>query len=119
VVLVNPALPGSDAAARELLAALQALEQRFARQRHEHWGPRSLDLDLLWWGDLHSRSEALTLLHPRLLERAFVLAPIAAIDAQFTPPGARATATQLLTQLQGASPDPAPTRLTDQPGWPE
>ena len=107
VVLVNPTRPPSHTAARELLEALQALEERFARQRREHWGPHSLDLDLLWWGNLCSHSEALTLPHPRLLERAFVLAPLAAIHAQ------------LLTQLQGTSPDPAPTRLTGQPGWPE
>jgi 2-amino-4-hydroxy-6-hydroxymethyldihydropteridine diphosphokinase len=57
--------------------------------------------------------------HPRLLERAFVLAPLAAIDAQLMPPGARATATQLLAQLQLTSPEPPPTRLPGQPGWPE
>ena len=119
VVLVQPTRPPTAAAALALLADLQALEQRFARERREHWGPRSLDLDLLWWGELHCRSAALTLPHPRLLERAFVLAPLAAIDAQLTPPGARATATQLLTQLRQTSPEPAPTRLPGQPGWPE
>ncbi len=119
VVLVNPTHPPTAAAALALLEALQALEQRFARERREHWGPRSLDLDLLWWGEQHCRSAALTLPHPRLLERAVVLAPLAAIDAQLTPPGARATATQLLAQLQLTSPEPPPTRLPGQPGWPE
>jgi 2-amino-4-hydroxy-6-hydroxymethyldihydropteridine diphosphokinase len=119
VVLVQPTRPPTAAAALALLADLQALEQRFARERREHWGPRSLDLDLLWWGELHCRSAALSLPHPRLLERAFVLAPLAAIDAQLTPPGARATASQLLTQLQRTSPEPPPTRLPGQPGWPE
>jgi 2-amino-4-hydroxy-6-hydroxymethyldihydropteridine diphosphokinase len=119
VVLVQPTRSPTAAAALALLADLQALEQRFARERREHWGPRSLDLDLLWWGELRSRNEVLTLPHPRLLERAFVLAPLAAIDAQLTPPGARATATQLLTQLRHTSPEPPPTRLPGQPGWPE
>jgi 2-amino-4-hydroxy-6-hydroxymethyldihydropteridine diphosphokinase len=119
VVLVNPALPPSERDALELLAALQALEQRFARQRCERWGPRSLDLDLLWWGELHCRSEALELPHPRLLERAFVLAPLAAIDAQLRPPGARATASDLLTQLRSANGEPAPEQLRGHPGWPE
>jgi 2-amino-4-hydroxy-6-hydroxymethyldihydropteridine diphosphokinase len=119
VVLVNPAIAPSERASLELLAALQALEQRFARQRRERWGPRSLDLDLLWWGDLHCRSEALELPHPRLLERAFVLAPLAAIDAQLRPPGARATASDLLTQLRSANGEPAPEQLSGYRGWPE
>jgi 2-amino-4-hydroxy-6-hydroxymethyldihydropteridine diphosphokinase len=119
VVLVNPALPPSETAALELLAALQALEQGFARQRRERWGPRSLDLDLLWWGELHCRREALELPHPRLLERAFVLAPLAAIDAQLRPPGAQATAGDLLTQLRSANGEPAPQQLRGHPGWPE
>jgi 2-amino-4-hydroxy-6-hydroxymethyldihydropteridine diphosphokinase len=75
-VLVSPAVPATPAAAQGLLAALQELEQRFGPQRRERWGPRSLDLDLLW-----HHSQALELPHPRLLERAFVLAPLAAIDA--------------------------------------
>lgn len=119
LVLVNPALPPSERAALELLAALQALEQGFARQRRERWGPRSLDLDLLWWGELHCRREALELPHPRLLERAFVLAPLAAIDAQLRPPGAQATAGDLLTQLRSANGEPAPQQLRGHPGWPE
>jgi 2-amino-4-hydroxy-6-hydroxymethyldihydropteridine diphosphokinase len=76
VVLVSPAIPPTPVLALKLLTELQALEQRFARQRLERWGPRSLDLDLLW-----HHSQALELPHPRLLERAFVLAPLAAIDA--------------------------------------
>lgn len=119
VVLVNPTQSPSNAAALELLGALQALEQRFARQRREHWGPRSLDLDLLWWGDLRCRSDALELPHPRLLERAFVLAPLAAIDTQLRPPGARATASDLLTLLRSANGEPAPEQLSGHPGWPE
>ncbi len=119
VVLVSPAMPPSFARALELLAALQALESRFARQRSERWGPRSLDLDLLWWGELRCHSEALTLPHPRLQERAFVLAPLAAIDRQLVPPGAQATAARLLTQLLNARGDQAPAQLASQPGWPE
>jgi 2-amino-4-hydroxy-6-hydroxymethyldihydropteridine diphosphokinase len=119
VVLVDPALPASAAAALELLAALQAMEQRFARVRRGRWGPRSLDLDLLWWGTLHSRSEALELPHPRLLERTFVLAPLAAIDAQLVPPGTQSSAGDLLAQRLSTSPDPAPEPLAGRPGWPE
>jgi 2-amino-4-hydroxy-6-hydroxymethyldihydropteridine diphosphokinase len=118
-VLLNPAEPASPAAALALLAELQGLEQRFARQRRQHWGPRSLDLDLLWWGDLSCQQPALDLPHPRLLERSFVLAPLAAIDAGLLPPGAGTTAAALLQQLQADGADPAPVQLAGRPGWPD
>jgi 2-amino-4-hydroxy-6-hydroxymethyldihydropteridine diphosphokinase len=119
VVLVSPAIPPTPVLALKLLTELQALEQRFARQRLERWGPRSLDLDLLWWGDLRCRSEALELPHPRLLERVFVLAPLAAIDTRLVPPGTQAPVGALLAQLEATSPGPAPVRVAGRPGWPE
>jgi 2-amino-4-hydroxy-6-hydroxymethyldihydropteridine diphosphokinase len=119
VVLVRPTITPSAAAGRELLAALQALEARFARQRHERWGPRSLDLDILWWGDLLSCSAELTLPHPRLLERSFVLAPLAAIDPALQPAGADAGAAALLARLQAVGAMPNPEQLAGCPGWPE
>jgi 2-amino-4-hydroxy-6-hydroxymethyldihydropteridine diphosphokinase len=67
------------AAAQGLLADLHGLERRFGRQRRERWGPRSLDLDLLWWGDLRLSTPELTRPHPRMLERRFVLVPLAAL----------------------------------------
>ncbi|MBV2352023.1 2-amino-4-hydroxy-6-hydroxymethyldihydropteridine diphosphokinase [Synechococcus sp. HK05] len=70
----------SQGAAQELLHGLQQLELAFGRQRLEHWGPRSLDLDLLWWGELRCDSPALQLPHPRWHQRAFVLAPLRAIE---------------------------------------
>jgi 2-amino-4-hydroxy-6-hydroxymethyldihydropteridine diphosphokinase len=118
-VLVRPAGAASPAAALALLAKLQELERRFGRQRLEHWGPRSLDLDLLWWGDLHCHSPALELPHPRLRERAFVLAPLAAIDAGMRPPNGPIPASELLARLPQCSADPAPERLAGRPGWPE
>ena len=105
--------------AAELLTSLQSIEMAFGRQRQLHWGPRSLDLDLLWWGDLHCSDAKLELPHPRLLERCFVLAPLAAIDADLVLPGTQVPVTALLAQLQAASPEPAPARLAGRPGWPE
>lgn len=119
VVQVSTASPPDPAAALRLLSQLQELERRFARQRGERWGPRSLDLDLLWWGDLRCRGDVLELPHPRLLERAFVLTPLAAIDPGLVPPGARATAAELLNRLLAGASDPAPQRLPGRPGWPE
>ena len=113
----------ATAPAMALLHRLQGLEAQFGRQRHEHWGPRSLDLDLLWCGDLCCQSSELELPHPRLLERSFVLAPLAAVDPNLIPPGqtsrsptsCSALLEQLLPQLQQAP----PKRVPPQQGWPE
>ncbi len=118
-LLVEEASPPSAASAGSLLVRLFELEQRFGRLRRERWGPRSLDLDLLWWGDLHCSDAKLELPHPRLLERCFVLAPLAAIDADLVPPGTQVPVTALLAELQATSPEPAPARLAGRPGWPE
>jgi len=140
VVMEAPAGIGSSLAPPlALLEALQALEAQFGRQRLEHWGPRSLDLDLLWCGDLCCNSGVLELPHPRLVERSFVLAPLAAIDPNLIPPfqpsppvqpgppvqpskpnglplaSCAALLGQLLPQLQEAPPE----RLLPQQGWPE
>lgn len=64
-----------------LLARAQACERAFGRDRmkEQHWGPRTLDLDLLAYDDRAINDDALTLPHPRLFERAFVLVPLAEI----------------------------------------
>ncbi len=66
---------------RALLATLHAIEADFGRNRatERRWGPRPLDLDLLAYDDLAVASDELTLPHPRLFERAFVLVPLAEI----------------------------------------
>ena len=61
----------------DLLDALLAIEKSRGRIRAERWGPRTLDLDLLLHGDTTLHHPRLTLPHPRLHERAFVLAPLA------------------------------------------
>ena len=64
-----------------LLFTLHRIEQKFGRDRaHERrWGPRTLDLDLIAYDDVRIDQPALTLPHPRLFERAFVLVPLAEI----------------------------------------
>jgi 2-amino-4-hydroxy-6-hydroxymethyldihydropteridine diphosphokinase len=64
-----------------LLFTLHKIEQKFGRDRaHEaHWGPRTLDLDLIAYDDLSIDRPELTLPHPLLFERAFVLVPLAEI----------------------------------------
>ena len=64
----------------ELLRALLAIEQEAGRVRRIHWEARTLDLDLLAMGNWILNSPALTLPHPRMMERPFVLAPLCEID---------------------------------------
>lgn len=60
-----------------LLDAAMEIERRLKRERRERWGPRTIDIDILTFGTVALRSERLTLPHPRLHERAFVLGPLA------------------------------------------
>jgi 2-amino-4-hydroxy-6-hydroxymethyldihydropteridine diphosphokinase len=64
-----------------LLFALQKIETKFGRDRvkEQRWGPRTLDLDLIAYDDVSVQKPELTLPHPRLFERAFVLVPLAEI----------------------------------------
>ena len=83
--------------ARELLEVLLAVEQRFGRVRApgEH-GPRTLDLDLLLYGDEVIEEPGLTVPHPRLHERRFVLEPLAELAPGLVVPG-RGDVESLLT----------------------
>lgn len=63
----------------EMLSRLKALERKFGRRRGKRWGPRVLDLDVLLWSGGEFRSRQLTVPHPRLSERSFVLQPLASI----------------------------------------
>ena len=80
-----------------LLQSLFEIEGRFGRQRSVKNAPRTLDLDLLLYGDEVSDDPELTLPHPRLHERAFVLAPLADIAPQLLIPG-RGYVADLLVQ---------------------
>jgi len=68
---------------RDLLNALQTAEQRLGRTPGERWGPRVIDLDLLLYDELEVDETGLRVPHPRFRERAFVLVPLAQIDARF------------------------------------
>ena len=114
--------PRPDADPLVLLLELQALERRFGRERRERWGPRLLDLDLLWCGGHVCSQGDLELPHPRLAQRAFVLAPLAAIDPQLLPPlpeQPSISCAERLAALLAAGDEPPPQRLPPRPGWPE
>jgi 2-amino-4-hydroxy-6-hydroxymethyldihydropteridine diphosphokinase len=65
-----------DAAPGDLLAALLAIEAKLGRTRALRWGPRTIDLDILWIEGVSVRTEGLAVPHPHLTERAFALAPM-------------------------------------------
>lgn len=73
--------------AHELLAGLQSIERRAGRERAYRNAPRTLDLDLLLYGDQRIASPELLVPHPRLHERAFVLRPLAEIAPALVVPG--------------------------------
>ena len=77
----------TDLAPEALLDALHEIEQRFGRVRAERNGPRTLDLDLLLYDDQFIDLPRLTLPHPRLHLRAFVLQPLAEIAPDLAIPG--------------------------------
>lgn len=83
-----------------LLDALQAIEHDHGRERDpaRRWGPRTLDLDLLLFGDRRIASERLTVPHPRMHQRAFVLKPLAELAPALAVPG-RGTVEQLLARV--------------------
>ena len=94
----------------ELLALAKALELAAGRRRGARFGPRPLDVDLLLYGDLQSSAPELTLPHPRLHERRFVLEPLAEIapDWRVPPDGARVD--DLLARLP-------PGEVVERIGW--
>ena len=69
-----------------LLQALQGLEQQAGRERPYRNAPRTLDLDVLLYSGVRQLTPELELPHPRMLQRAFVLVPLAQIDAELVPP---------------------------------
>lgn len=86
---------------RELLAACQAIETDWHRTREVHWGPRTLDVDILSFDDLISDDPALTLPHPRAAERAFVCIPWLEADPDAQVPGI-GPVRELVARLDGS-----------------
>jgi 2-amino-4-hydroxy-6-hydroxymethyldihydropteridine diphosphokinase len=99
-----------------VLALAKALERAAGRRRGVRFGPRPLDIDLLLYGRLRSEAPEMTLPHPRLRERRFVLAPLAEIAPDLTVPPDGAAVRDLLA---GLPPDPAFRRVEWSGGRPD
>ena len=96
------ALIETDLSPALLLAELQRVERAFGRRRGRRWGPRTLDLDVIVYGDRVIADADLTVPHPRAHLRAFVLRPLAEIAPDLIVPG-RGAASYLLSQLPTAA----------------
>ena len=95
----------------QLLKACQAVEDEFGRSRPVRWAPRTLDIDILIYTDQVICEEHLTIPHPRLQERAFVLAPLLEIAPNLKHPLLEQTITELAAVCAGVA-ELVPLRTT-------
>ncbi|HEY0900428.1 MAG TPA: 2-amino-4-hydroxy-6-hydroxymethyldihydropteridine diphosphokinase [Sphingobacteriaceae bacterium] len=95
VLLVQTAMP-----AREVLEKALAIEVQLGRVRHEKWGSRMIDIDILFYGDSVIEEADLKVPHPHLHERAFVLIPLKEIAPELLHPVFRQTVSVLARNLE-------------------
>ncbi|MFJ5625192.1 2-amino-4-hydroxy-6-hydroxymethyldihydropteridine diphosphokinase [Peribacillus loiseleuriae] len=95
VILVSTGL-----GAEELLSVCQEIEQRLGRKRDIHWGPRTIDLDILLYNHENIETERLSVPHPRMMERAFVIVPLLEINPTIMLPNTDTPLNDILEKLE-------------------
>jgi 2-amino-4-hydroxy-6-hydroxymethyldihydropteridine diphosphokinase len=98
VILVSTTL-----APQACLTEMLAIEKEFGRERKERWGPRTLDLDILYYSDVIIAEADLTVPHPRIAERKFILTPLVEIAPLFEDPVLRKSMMSLLENCSDRS----------------
>ena len=84
---------------KELLTFVKQIEQDMGREEITHWGPRLIDIDILFHNETIWQDEDLIIPHPHIAERAFVLAPLTDIAPDFTHPQTGETVVQMLANV--------------------
>jgi 2-amino-4-hydroxy-6-hydroxymethyldihydropteridine diphosphokinase len=92
----------TDLAPQDLLRTLKNLETRLGREPTFKYGPRLIDLDILFYDQVVMETAALTIPHPRMAERAFVLAPLADLAPDLRHPTLQKTALELLAAVDSS-----------------
>ena len=103
--LNGAALIDSDAEPMEILSSLKDIEERVGRIARERWGPREIDLDILFYGDRIISMPGLEIPHPRICERGFVLRPLCEIAPKSVHPVTGKTIKEHLDELKGLDND--------------
>ena len=98
--------------AEELLMECQAIEKRLGRIREQRWGPRTIDIDIISYGQQTIDSPTLKIPHPEMEKRAFVLMPLQEISPQWTHPVSGHTIDELLEHWKSNSSEPLPVILS-------
>jgi 2-amino-4-hydroxy-6-hydroxymethyldihydropteridine diphosphokinase len=90
----------TDLEAPELLRTLKTIESQLGRAETFRWGPRTIDLDILFFDDIEIRTEELQIPHPLIQNRQFVLIPLVEIDRDLIHPVLKKTTQELLDNLK-------------------
>jgi 2-amino-4-hydroxy-6-hydroxymethyldihydropteridine diphosphokinase len=98
VILVSTSL-----APQACLTEMLAIEKEFGRERKERWGPRTLDLDILYYSDVVIAEADLTVPHPRIVDRKFILTPLAEIAPFYVDPTSGKSMVELLDSCTDTS----------------